>query len=122
MSYARKKEKKSFYYSKYVRKCNFCCIFAQNFRSMTIQEYISAHRERFIEEWGNLIRIPSVSCQAEHKADMQRCAEKWKEFLLFKVLLNIVEHSDFFSVIDYKHYVMIRELMSKHHGACLSNS
>lgn len=82
MTYARKKEKKSFYYSKYLRKCNFCCIFAQNFRSMTIQEYISAHRERFIEEWGNLIRIPSVSCQAEHKADMQRCAEKWKELLL----------------------------------------
>ena len=82
MTYARKKEKKSFYYSKYLRKCNFCCIFAQNFRSMTIQEYIAAHRERFIEEWGSLIRIPSVSCQAEHKADMQRCAEKWKELLL----------------------------------------
>lgn len=56
--------------------------FAANFKSMTIQEYISAHRERFMEEWGSLIRIPSVSCQAEHKADMKRCAERWRELLL----------------------------------------
>ena len=49
---------------------------------MTIQDYISAHRERFMEEWASLIRIPSVSCQAEHKADMVRCAERWRELLL----------------------------------------
>ena len=49
---------------------------------MTIQEYISAHRARFMEEWASLIRIPSVSCQAEHKADMVRCAERWRELLL----------------------------------------
>lgn len=49
---------------------------------MTIQEYIDAHRARFIEEWTSLIRIPSVSCQPEHKADMSRCAERWKELLL----------------------------------------
>ena len=49
---------------------------------MTVQEYIAAHRERFMEEWGSLIRIPSVSCQAEHKADMRRCAERWRELLL----------------------------------------
>ncbi|MBO4519409.1 MAG: peptidase M20, partial [Paludibacteraceae bacterium] len=49
---------------------------------MSIHDYISAHRERFMEEWASLIRIPSVSCQAEHKADMQRCAERWKELLL----------------------------------------
>ena len=49
---------------------------------MSIQDYIQAHRERFMEEWASLIRIPSVSCQSEHKADMIRCAERWKELLL----------------------------------------
>ena len=49
---------------------------------MEIQSYIAAHRERFMEEWASLIRIPSVSCQEEHKADMLRCAERWRELLL----------------------------------------
>lgn len=49
---------------------------------MTIQEYIAAHKSRFMEEWASLIRIPSVSCQEEHKPDMLRCAERWKELLL----------------------------------------
>ena len=35
-----------------------------------------------MDEWSSLIRIPSVSCQTEHKADMLRCAERWKELLL----------------------------------------
>ena len=48
---------------------------------MSINEYISAHRERFMNEWASLIRIPSVSCQAGHKADMLRCAERWRELL-----------------------------------------
>ena len=47
-----------------------------------ISSYINAHKARFMEEWASLIRIPSVSCQAEHKADMIRCAERWKELLL----------------------------------------
>jgi len=49
---------------------------------MDIQTYIAAHKERFMEEWASLIRIPSVSCQTEHKSDMIRCAERWKELLL----------------------------------------
>ena len=49
---------------------------------MSIQEYIAANRERFLEEWSSLIRIPSVSCQPEHKPDMQRCAERWRDLLL----------------------------------------
>ena len=49
---------------------------------MDIRTYIAAHKARFMEEWASLIRIPSVSCQAEHKADMLRCAERWKELLL----------------------------------------
>lgn len=49
---------------------------------MNIQDYIAAHRERFYAEWASLIRIPSVSCQAEHKEDMLRCAERWRDLLL----------------------------------------
>lgn len=49
---------------------------------MEIRPYIAANRSRFREEWASLIRIPSVSCQPEHKADMQRCAERWRELLL----------------------------------------
>ena len=49
---------------------------------MTITEYIAAHKARFMDEWTSLLRIPSVSCQPEHKADMTRCAERWKELLL----------------------------------------
>jgi acetylornithine deacetylase/succinyl-diaminopimelate desuccinylase-like protein len=49
---------------------------------MNIQDYIVAHRERFYDEWASLIRIPSVSCQTEHKEDMLRCAERWRELLL----------------------------------------
>lgn len=57
----------------------FCAII---FFVMTIQEYLTAHKARFMEEWASLIRIPSVSCQEEHKPDMLRCAERWKELLL----------------------------------------
>ena len=49
---------------------------------MTINDYINANRSRFMEEWASLIRIPSVSCQPEHKPDMQRCAEQWRDLLL----------------------------------------
>ena len=44
--------------------------------------YIEQNMPRFLEEWGGLISIPSVSCQAEHKADMLRCAERWRELLI----------------------------------------
>lgn len=49
---------------------------------MPIQEYIQANRERFLNELGSLIRIPSVSAKSEHKADMTVCAERWAELLL----------------------------------------
>ena len=48
----------------------------------TIQNYVEANRSRFREEWASLIRIPSVSCQEEHKPDMLRCAERWVALLL----------------------------------------
>ncbi len=37
--------------------------------------YIDKHKERFINELFDLIRIPSVSALSEHKADMRHCAE-----------------------------------------------
>ncbi len=49
---------------------------------MTTREYIDQNRERFLSEWTSLIRIPSVSCQSEHKSDMLRCAERWRELLM----------------------------------------
>ena len=49
---------------------------------MNIHEYIETNRTRFMEEWASLIRIPSVSCQPEHKSDMLHCAERWRELLL----------------------------------------
>lgn len=48
---------------------------------MKIQDYIQQNEARFIEEWASLIRIPSVSCQQEHKTDMLRCAERWVDLL-----------------------------------------
>lgn len=47
-----------------------------------LKSYIDTHKDRFISELFELIRIPSISSSSEHKADMQRCAEKWCEILL----------------------------------------
>lgn len=47
-----------------------------------INKYVEEHKERFLEELFELIRIPSVSSQSQHKEDMVRCAEQWKELLL----------------------------------------
>lgn len=49
---------------------------------MTVKEYIQANKDRFLEELFTLIRIPSVSAKAEHKADMRACAEQWTKLLL----------------------------------------
>ncbi len=48
----------------------------------TIEQYLEENKDRFLSELFELIRIPSISSQAEHKADMFRCAEKWKSLLL----------------------------------------
>lgn len=37
---------------------------------------------KMLEDLFSLIRIPSISAKPEHKADMQKCAERWKELLL----------------------------------------
>lgn len=47
-----------------------------------IKEYIEKNKERFLEELFELIRIPSISSEAEHKPDMYKCAGKWCDILL----------------------------------------
>ena len=42
---------------------------------MTPQTYLENNRERFLEELFEILRIPSISAQSDHKPDMQRCAE-----------------------------------------------
>ena len=49
---------------------------------MNIKEYIEQNKERFLDELFELIRIPSISAESEHKEDMVHCAEKWREYLL----------------------------------------
>jgi len=47
-----------------------------------LKNYIEQNKDRFFEELFSLIRIPSISSKAENKADMVRCAERWKELIL----------------------------------------
>jgi len=47
-----------------------------------VQQYIEANKERFLEELFNLIRIPSISSESEHKGDMLKAAEYWKQTIL----------------------------------------
>ena len=48
-----------------------------------VKEYIDRNGDKFIEELFELLRIPSISAQSEHKPDMQRCAE-WLAAALVK--------------------------------------
>lgn len=40
-----------------------------------VKSYIAANKDRFISELFDLLRIPSISAQSEHKEDCRRCAE-----------------------------------------------
>jgi acetylornithine deacetylase/succinyl-diaminopimelate desuccinylase-like protein len=46
------------------------------------KEYQQQHKERFLNELLDLLRIPSVSARSEHKPDMAKCAEAVKQHLL----------------------------------------
>lgn len=48
----------------------------------TWKAYQSEHRDRFLNELLDLLRIPSVSAKSEHKDDMIRCAEALRDRLL----------------------------------------
>lgn len=47
-----------------------------------IKSYIKDNEKRMLEELFSLIRIPSISAKPEHKEDMIKCANRWKELLL----------------------------------------
>ncbi len=47
-----------------------------------LKPYIEANKDRFLNELFELIRIPSISAESEHKPDMVRCANKWRELLI----------------------------------------
>lgn len=47
-----------------------------------IRSYIAQNEDRFLGELFDLIRIPSISAQSEHRGDMLRCAEHWRDHLL----------------------------------------
>lgn len=44
--------------------------------------YQEQHKDRFLNELLDLLRIPSISARTEHSDDMKRCAEAVKESLL----------------------------------------
>ncbi|MEE4260004.1 MAG: dipeptidase [Bacteroidales bacterium] len=47
-----------------------------------VKQYIEENKERYLEELFELIRIPSISSISEHKPDMVKAAEKYKEYFL----------------------------------------
>ncbi|MDR1336330.1 MAG: dipeptidase [Tannerella sp.] len=48
---------------------------------MSIKTYIQENREPFLAEWFDLLRIPSVSSQQAHQADMHACAARVRDIL-----------------------------------------
>ena len=40
-----------------------------------IDAYIETHKDRFLSELRDLLRIPSVSADPKYKADVAKCAE-----------------------------------------------
>jgi acetylornithine deacetylase/succinyl-diaminopimelate desuccinylase-like protein len=46
------------------------------------KDYQEQHKQRFLDEMLDLLRIPSVSAKSEHKADMEQCAHAVKKNLL----------------------------------------
>lgn len=47
-----------------------------------IKTYIESNKERFLDELFGLIRIPSISSLSDHKPDMQKAAEYWRDSIL----------------------------------------
>ena len=47
-----------------------------------IKQYIEQNKQRFLDELFDLIRIPSISAEEEHKADMYKVQEYWRDMLL----------------------------------------
>jgi acetylornithine deacetylase/succinyl-diaminopimelate desuccinylase-like protein len=45
-------------------------------------DYLAAHKDRFLEELFELLRIPSVSADSNKKEDVKRCAEAVQQYML----------------------------------------
>ncbi len=57
----------------------------QNFKMMVhteIRTYLNAHKDRFLHELLDLLKIPSISAKPEHKSDMEKTAEAVKNRLI----------------------------------------
>src|SRR5712691_6097467 len=48
---------------------------SENATLSALDSYLQENRGRFLDNLKAALRIPSVSSQSEHKADVQRCAE-----------------------------------------------
>ncbi len=46
------------------------------------QEFITANKDRFLSELFDVLRIPSISAESEHKGDMVKCAEHLSKALI----------------------------------------
>jgi len=49
---------------------------------ITIEQYLKENENKILNQLFDLLRIPSISAELEHKADMIKAAEYWKETLL----------------------------------------
>lgn len=49
---------------------------------MTATNFLSQHKDRFLNELLELLRIPSISARSEHQADMLACANAVKDKML----------------------------------------
>lgn len=50
-------------------------------KTKEIEKYVEENKERFLNELFELIRIPSISSGAQHRADMDKAAQMWKKIL-----------------------------------------
>ena len=53
-----------------------------------IFQYIEEHKQVFLDQWFEVLRIPSVSAQAAHKGDMLKTAEWLVGFLRDKLQME----------------------------------
>lgn len=49
---------------------------------MSLKPYIDEHLPQMLDELYSLLRIPSISAEPAHHADMTACAERWRSLLL----------------------------------------
>lgn len=57
-------------------------VLIKHLKMTPIKQYIEENKQRFLDELFGLIRIPSISSIADHKPDMLKAAEYWKETIL----------------------------------------